>query len=84
MSKRATILLVALQLTACAKTVLIADDYSQECVANSECVIVTVGDMCAACSHAFAAISVDALSACTIPAEGNDCSFETGRCVGVD
>lgn len=45
----------------CTKTVLVAEDYDASCAANSDCVIVTLGDQCAACSSDFAALHDAAL-----------------------
>ena len=47
--------------SACTPTVLSAADYDSSCAANSDCVITTFGDQCAACSIEFAAINDAAL-----------------------
>lgn len=118
----ATVAVTIAVLAGCVKTTLVAEDYSAACEANSDCVIVVVGDMCAACSHDFVAVHEDEIpqleddvaaaraacppwserffvdcvlvhpefapvcddGTCTIPDDGAECSFETGRCVGVD
>ena len=45
--------------TGCIETVLVADDYNQTCVTNSDCVIQYLGDQCAACATEQVALHRD-------------------------
>ena len=47
---------------ACTPTVLSVADYETGCSTNSECVIVSLGDQCAACPFDFAAVNDSALA----------------------